>query len=123
MQEYADLDKALRGTKDLSQNAMTAMELTTDTFSPCLYHSSATDMSVFRHGDVIKPHSLVWSMLQTSLKSLSMPPVDLGMDLNNKDMAFLAAAIGNSAQQEIVMDSTPVSVTTGQVNGQRNPGT
>ena len=34
-----------------SENAMTAMGYDTGTFSPCLFHSSAVDMSVFRHGD------------------------------------------------------------------------
>ena len=34
-----------------SENAMTAMENDTGKFSPCLYHSSSVDMSVFRHGD------------------------------------------------------------------------
>ena len=33
------------------ENAMTAMGFDTGKFSPCLYHSSAVDMSVFRHGD------------------------------------------------------------------------
>ena len=55
----------------------------------------------------IKPHSFVCSMLQTFLKSLSMPPVDLDapvqrniwMDHNKKVVAFLAAAIGNSVQE------------------------
>ena len=55
---YAVLDKAMYGTKDAAQcfdvaseNAMTAMEFTTGTFSLCLDHSSASDTSVFRHGD------------------------------------------------------------------------
>ena len=55
---FAVLDRAMRGTKDAAQcfdvamgNAMTAMEFTTGTFSPCLFPSSAADMSVFRHGD------------------------------------------------------------------------
>ena len=46
------------GTKDAAQcfdvaskNAMTAMGYDTGNFSPCLYHSSAVDMSVFRHCD------------------------------------------------------------------------
>ena len=46
------------GTKDAAQyfdiaseNVMTAMGYDTGKFSPCLYHSSAVDMSVFRHGD------------------------------------------------------------------------
>ena len=46
------------GTKDAAQcfdvaseNAMTAMEFTTGTFSLCLNHSSAVAMSVFRHCD------------------------------------------------------------------------
>ena len=46
------------GTKDAAQcfdvaseNTMTAMKFTTGTFSPCLYHSSASDMSVSTHGD------------------------------------------------------------------------
>ena len=46
------------GTKDAaqrfdvaSQNAMTAMGYDTSKFSLCLFHSSAVDMSVFRHGD------------------------------------------------------------------------
>ena len=34
-----------------SKNAMTAMGYDTGEFSLCLYHSSAVDMSVFRHGD------------------------------------------------------------------------
>ena len=52
------LDKAMYGTKDVAQyvdvaseNAVTAMGFDTSTFSPCLHHSSAADMSVFRHGD------------------------------------------------------------------------
>ena len=55
---HAVLGKAMQGTKDAAQcfdvaseNAMTAMGYDTGTFSPCLYHSSAVDMSVFRHGD------------------------------------------------------------------------
>ena len=55
---YAVLDEAMDGTKDAaqcfdvaSQNAMTAMGYDTGQFFPCLYHSSAVDMSVFRHGD------------------------------------------------------------------------
>ena len=46
------------GTKDAAQcfdvageNAMIAMGYDTGNFSVCLYHSSAVDMSVFRHGD------------------------------------------------------------------------
>ena len=46
------------GTKDAAQcfdvaseNAMTAMRYDTSKFSPCLHHSSAVAMSVFRHGD------------------------------------------------------------------------
>ena len=53
----AVLDKTVR-TSDAAQcfdvaseNAMTAMGFDTGSFSPCLYHSSAADMSVFRHGD------------------------------------------------------------------------
>ena len=34
-----------------SENAMTAMGYDTGKFSPCLYHSSAGDTSVFRHGN------------------------------------------------------------------------
>ena len=34
-----------------SENAMTAMGYDMGKFSLCLYHSSAVDMSVFRHGD------------------------------------------------------------------------
>ena len=55
---YAVLDKAMYGTKDATQcfdvaseNAMTTMGYDTGTFPPGLYHSSAVDMSVFRHGD------------------------------------------------------------------------
>ena len=55
---YEVLDTAMYGTKGAAQcfdvaseNAMMAMEFTTGTFSPCLYHSSASDMSVFRYGD------------------------------------------------------------------------
>ena len=55
---YAVLDKAKHGTEDAVQcfdvageNAMTAMGYDTGTFSPCLYHSSVVDMSVFRQGD------------------------------------------------------------------------
>ena len=54
----AVLEKAMYGTKDAaqrfdvaSQNAMTAMGYDTSKFSLCLFHSSAVDMSVFRHGD------------------------------------------------------------------------
>ena len=50
---YAVLDTAMYGTKDAAQcfdvaseNAMIAMGYNTGTFSPCLYHSSAVDMSV-----------------------------------------------------------------------------
>ena len=46
------------GTRDAAQcfevaseNAMTAMGYDTGKFSPCLYHSSAVDMYVFRRGD------------------------------------------------------------------------
>ena len=52
------LDKAMYGTKDAahcfdvaSENALIAMGYDTGQFSPCLYHSSAVGMSVFRHGD------------------------------------------------------------------------
>ena len=55
---YAVLDKALYGTKNAAQcfdvaseNAMTAMGYDMGKFSPCLYQSSAVDMSVFRQGD------------------------------------------------------------------------
>ena len=55
---YAIQDTAMYGTNDAAQcfdvaseNTMTAMEFSTETFSPCLYPSSASDMSVFRHGD------------------------------------------------------------------------
>ena len=55
---YAVLDKAMCGAKDATQcfdvaseNAMTAMGHDRGTLSPCLYHSSAIDVSVFRHGD------------------------------------------------------------------------
>ena len=50
---YAVLDDAMYGTNDAAQcfdvaseNAMTAMEYDTGTFSHCLYHSSAVDMCV-----------------------------------------------------------------------------
>ena len=52
---YAILDTAMYGTKDAAQsfdvaseNAMTAMGYDSGKFSPLLYHSSATDMIVFR---------------------------------------------------------------------------
>ena len=55
---YEVLDKAMYGTKDAAQyfdvaseNAMTATGNDTGKISPCLYHPSAVDMSVFRHGD------------------------------------------------------------------------
>ena len=55
---YAVLDKAMCGTKDAAQcfdvageSAMTAMGYDTGKFSPCLYQSSAVDMSFCRHGD------------------------------------------------------------------------
>ena len=55
---YAELDKAMYGTKEAAhcfdvarEIAMTAMGYATDKFSLWLYHSSAVDMSVFRHGD------------------------------------------------------------------------
>ena len=51
-------DKALYGTEDAAQcfdvaseNAMSAMGIRHGQVSLCLYHSSAVDMSVFRHGD------------------------------------------------------------------------
>ena len=54
----AVLDKAMYGTKDAAQcfdvaseNAMTALAHDAGKFSPCLYHSSAVAMSLFRHGD------------------------------------------------------------------------
>ena len=51
----AVLDKAIDGTAfcfDVaSENDQTAMGYDTGKFSLCLYHSSAVDMSVFRHGD------------------------------------------------------------------------
>ena len=54
----AVLDEAMYGTKDAAQcfnvaseNALTGMSFATDTFSSCLHHSSAADMSGFRHGD------------------------------------------------------------------------
>ena len=56
----AVLDNVMYGTKDTAQcldvaseNAMTARRYDTGKFSPCLYHSSAVAMSVFRHGDDI----------------------------------------------------------------------
>ena len=55
---YAVLDKAMYGMKDAAQcfdvaseDAMTAMGYDTGKFSPCLYHSSAVDMPVYRHGE------------------------------------------------------------------------
>ena len=55
---YAVLNKAMHGMKDAAQcfdvasgNAMTAMRHDTGKFTPRLYHPSAFDMSVFRHGD------------------------------------------------------------------------
>ena len=55
---YAVLDNAMYGTKDAAQrfdvaseNAMTATGYDTGKFSSGLFHSSAVDMSVFRHGD------------------------------------------------------------------------
>ena len=55
---YVVLDKVMFGTKDAAQcfdvaseNALTAMEFSTGTFSPCLCHSSASHMSAFRHDD------------------------------------------------------------------------
>ena len=57
---YAVLDKAMYGTKDAAQcfdvaseNAMTALGYDTGKFSPCLYRSSAADMSVFRVSFVV----------------------------------------------------------------------
>ena len=58
---YTVLDQAMYGTKDAAQcidfaseNAMTVMGFDTGTFSPCPYHPSAADMSVFRHVDDIE---------------------------------------------------------------------
>ena len=55
---YAVLDNAMYGTKDEAQcfdvateTVLTAMGFDTGTFSPCPYHPSAADMSVFRHVD------------------------------------------------------------------------
>ena len=55
---YTFPDKVMYGTKDAAQpfdvaseNAVTAMGCDTGQFSPCLHHSSAVAMSVFRHGD------------------------------------------------------------------------
>ena len=55
---YAVLCKATYGTKDAAQcfdvpseNTATAMGYDTGMFSPSLYHSSAVDLSVFRHGN------------------------------------------------------------------------
>ena len=55
---YAVLDNAMYGTKDAAQcfdvateTVLTAVGFDTGTFPPCPYHSSAADMSVFRHVD------------------------------------------------------------------------
>ena len=57
----------------VSENAKTAMAFTTSTFSPSVCHSSASDMSVFRHGDdfVVLRHTnttegILGTIVQTS---------------------------------------------------------
>ena len=44
-------DKATQCIDVAGENAMTAMEFTTGSCSPCLYQSSVSENSVFRHGD------------------------------------------------------------------------
>ena len=50
---YAVQDNAMYGTTDAAQcfDVATAMGFDTGEVSPCLYHSSAADMPVLRHGD------------------------------------------------------------------------
>ena len=55
---YAVLDSAMYGAKDAAQrfdvaceDAMTAMGFLTGVLPPCLYHSTESGVSVFRHGD------------------------------------------------------------------------
>ena len=87
----AVLDKAMYGTKDAAQsfdaaseNAIPAMGYDTSKFSPCLYHSSADDMSVFRHGD-----DFVMSGTRTQQKELenSCPSISSSSILPHWDHA------------------------------------